>query len=172
MAKGFDIPREQQDAGHDAWIDRMSANLEPRVNPPANTPVLEEAVGRLQHYAARVEGIDDEHAADLRLVLSTLAAKSKQTVELEARDRGWSLQCDELEAAFIAARDEAEAQSVLLRDIRAGLGPFAEAAEFWDEMGETRFIDDDCSIRVRDLRALAALLARINALHPEKETKG
>lgn len=77
------------------------------------------------------------------------------------------------------------AQSVLLRDIRAGLEPFAAVvADYVEHFGDDVLLDSDRllgriprtdqpaapAVHGGQLRALAALLARINALHPEKET--
>ena len=71
------------------------------------------------------------------------------------------------------------AQSVLLRDIRAGLEPFAaiDASELngWIPKEQIELMFDDELIAVLTpghFMAAAALLARINALHPEKETRG
>lgn len=117
-----------------------------------SAPVLEEAVGRLTEVVHLIHvGVGGEiiigwkdanqTSDDLQLVLSTLAA-----------------------------------QSVLLRDIGLGLMPFATVASAMlgrpdrAVYGATTADGVIATVVVSDFRAAAALLARINALHPEKET--
>lgn len=81
-------------------------------------------------------------------------ASSATDCASDRRDHGMAAQA---EAYLRDARTFREAAS-LIQSLGEAIKPFAEAAEHWHEMGDTRWIGPDCEISVGDLRRARSAL--------------